>query len=80
MMLALIENYTNAVSQYHACKGALLEVAIAPFDKQVPISKYPYFADFDPKKRELYEVVTETGETMSRTQEETTVQKGGTTE
>ncbi len=61
-----IENYLEVLQKYYACYGAILEVAIAPKDKRIPVSKYPYFLDFNPKKRELYELVSETGEVMSR--------------
>ena len=75
----VIENYIDKVSKYYACNGALLEVAVAPSEAGIALSKYPYFADFDPKKRELFEVVTTTGDVMSRTQEEINVRKGLTT-
>jgi len=75
-----IRNYKDMVSKYYGCHGALLEVAVAPRSTEgVPLSNYPYFADFEPKKRELYEIVTETGEIMSRTLENVNVHKGGTT-
>ncbi len=77
---AVIENYKETVNKYYGCHGALLEVAVAPRSREgVPLSKYPYFADFEPKKRELYEIVTETGEIMSRSLENVNVHKGGTT-
>ena len=64
----------DTIEKYYPCYGAILEVAVAPFmsahsDDLFP-DDYPYFADFEPKKRELYEMVTETGERMSRTLEE----------
>jgi hypothetical protein len=61
------------------CFGALLEVSVGPGSGDWSIEKYPYFSDFDPKKRELYELVSETGEVMSRTLEHTGVLHGGTT-
>ncbi len=61
-----IENYLEALQKYYACYGAILEVVVAPEDRDIPIGQYPYFLDFEPKKRELYELVTDTGETMSR--------------
>lgn len=68
-------------SKYYACYGAMLEVVVAPHadDDRFTLAEYPYFADFDPKKRELYEVVTETGETMSRSLEDVNVRRGQTT-
>lgn len=71
----------EAASKYYPCHGAMLEVVVAPRqgDAQFTFDEYPYFADFDPKKRELYEVVTETGETMSRSLEDVKVRLGQTT-
>jgi len=75
----VIQNYLNVVGKYYGCYGAILEVAVAPHGGDVPLSDYPYFADFDPKKRELFETVSETGETMSRSLGNVNVRKGGTT-
>lgn len=47
--------------------------------EEVPLSEYPYIVDFEPKKREVYETVTETGEQMSRSLENVNVRKGTTT-
>lgn len=47
--------------------------------EEVPIAAYPYIVDFEPKKREVYETVTETGEQMSRSLENVNVRKGTTT-
>ena len=81
---AIIDEYKTNVSKYYGCYGAILEVAIKPSGldkngKEFPLSEYPYFTDFEPKKRELYELVSETGETMSHTLEGISVQKSGTT-
>lgn len=70
--------FETAVSQYHACYGALLQVSVgAPRGASffAGRGRSPYIADFEPKKRELYELVTETGETMSRTLEAVNVGK-----
>lgn len=73
-------NLVDAIDHYYACYGAMLEVVVAPpADENVKFEDYPYFADFDPKKRELYELVTKTGEVMSRTLEEVNVRQGQTT-
>lgn len=61
------------------CFAALLEVSVQPTSGDWKLDEYPYFSDFDPKKRELYELVSETGEVMSRTLEQTGVLHGGTT-
>jgi hypothetical protein len=41
--------------------------------------EYPYFANFEPKKREIYETVSETGERTSRSLEDVDVKKGSGT-
>jgi hypothetical protein len=71
----------EAAAAYYPCQGAILEVVVAPHenDNQFTLADYPYFADFDPKKRELYEVVTDTGEVMSRSLEDVSVRHGQTT-
>lgn len=69
-------------SKYYGCYGAILEVAVAPKKSQgeeVPPSKYPYIIDFEPKKREVYEIVSDTGEQLSRSLENINVRKGNTT-
>lgn len=77
----LKERLGEAAAAYYPCNGAILEVVVAPHpdDKRFTLAEYPYFSDFDPKKRELYEVVTETGETMSRSLEDVAVRLGQTT-
>lgn len=70
----------DIVDTYHACYGAMLEVVVAPpAGDNVRFKDYPYFADFDPKKRELYEQVTDTGEKMSRSLDDVGVRHGQTT-
>ena len=86
---AVIEGYTDVASKYYGCYGAVLEVSIGPHKGKVAgraeavassnIEDYPYFADFEPKKRELYELVSDTGEVMSRSLEDVNVRKGSTT-
>jgi hypothetical protein len=79
----VIDNYTDVVNKYYGCYGAIVQVAIAPRDtigrERFDIATSPYFADFEPKKRELYELVSETGEMMSRSLENVNVRKGTTT-
>lgn len=79
-------DYANQVSRYYPCHGALLQIAVGHrATSGLNIAGYrdpnggPYIADFEPKKRELYELVTETGETMSRSLEAAKVRKGATT-
>ena len=68
------------VNAYYPCYGAMLEVVVAPPNAKVGQFKdYPYFVDFDPKKREMYERVTGTGESMSRSLDDVNVRKDKTT-
>jgi hypothetical protein len=56
------------VSEYWGCICAFAQLAIFPRPEAgVPIDDYPYVMDFEPKKRELYEAVTASGETLSGT-------------
>ena len=77
----MTERLGEMAAAYYACHGAILEVVVSPRDgdRRFSLENYPYFADFDPKKRELYEIVTETGEAMSRTYEDVNVRLGQTT-
>jgi hypothetical protein len=67
---------------YKPCHEAILQVSVAPRrTEDVPLGEYPYFMDFQPKKRELYESVTDTKELMSRSQESLNISKSsGTTQ
>jgi hypothetical protein len=50
------------------CYGALVHVTTGPRDadkEKFKREQYPYFIDFEPKRRELYETVTDTGEVLS---------------
>jgi hypothetical protein len=70
----------DSLNKYYGCYGAILEVSLKPLGSAADDkSKYPYFMDFEPKKRELYELVSETGEVMSRSLSDLNVQKGATT-
>lgn len=73
------ETLKDTIMDYYPCYGAILEVAVAPKKKDTPLNKYPYFSDFEPKKRELYEIATETGEIMSRSLKNLSVGKGSST-
>ncbi len=63
------------------CYGAILQLTVTPekndldkFSKE----QFPYFVDFEPKKRELYEAVTDTGEVLSGSSNSLTVGKSST--
>lgn len=59
----------DEVEESFPCYGAILQVSVTPgtkADKErfSPLN-YPYIIDCEPKKRELYEAVTDTGEVLS---------------
>lgn len=65
---------------YWPCVAAIAQVAVYPRPEQgVSDEDYPYIADFEPKKRELYEAVTATNEVLSGSHANTNVRKGSTT-
>ncbi len=74
-----IANIDSLLESYLPCSGALIQVAISPSSGLVPRDEYPYFMDFQPKKRELYEMVTDTGERSSRSLEDTRIGKASGT-
>ncbi|MEO1129673.1 MAG: hypothetical protein AAFX05_08220, partial [Planctomycetota bacterium] len=64
------------------CYGAILQVSVTPTRRdrdRFTKSQYPYFADFEPKKRELYEAVTDTGEVLSASSSSLAVGKSAAT-
>jgi hypothetical protein len=80
----VVEAYDSVVDRYYGCYGALLEVAVKPqlpgdAADQIPLSQFPYFIDVEPKKREVIETVTETGERLTRSESAVNVRKGTTT-
>ena len=66
--------------KYYACLGAILQIAVYPHtsDSNLPIDDFPFIIDFEPKKREMYETRTETGEVLSGSSDKLNVQKGTT--
>ena len=69
---------SGPMSEYWPCLTAIAQIAIYPSDEETPDDDYPYFIDFEPKKRELYETVTETGEVLSSSSNKIGTQKGNT--
>lgn len=61
----------------YPCFGALLSVSVSP---SIPIAteleENPYFLDFEPKKRELYDLVSDTGGRVSRSLANVNIRKG----
>lgn len=90
---AVIDNINDVAATYFPAYSALLQVAVYPQGTpNVPdstegnggngggwaILDYPYFADFEPKKRELIELVTDTGESLTQSASDINVRKGTT--
>lgn len=76
-----IEDYLEVLQKYYACYGATLEVTVGPEDRDTRLADFPYFMDFEPKKRELFELATDTKEKMSRSTESLNLTKSaGTTQ
>lgn len=73
-----IPGITELLNSYNPCHGAILQVAVGPHgDLRPPLKDYPFFLDFEPKKRELYELATDTREKQSRSLESLSVGKSG---
>ncbi|MGH9967108.1 MAG: hypothetical protein ACREBG_04655 [Pyrinomonadaceae bacterium] len=66
-------------SKYWPCLGAIMQIAVYPNNPTgVAPDDYPYIMDFEPKKRELFEAVTEGSEVLSGTTDTTSLTKGST--
>ena len=67
-------------SKYWGCHGAIMQIGVFPSgaDHQVGPDDYPYIMDFEPKKRELYETVSEGTEVLSGSSESINLLKGST--
>ncbi len=66
-------------SKYWPCLGAIMQIAVYPNNPDgVAPDDYPYIMDFEPKKRELFEAVTEGSEVLSGTTDTTSLTKGST--
>jgi hypothetical protein len=66
--VSTVPGLTDLLNSYNPCHGAILQVAIAPKGDSTNIltRDFPFFMDFEPKKRELYELATDTKEKSSR--------------
>lgn len=63
-----VPGLTDLLNSYNPCHGAILQLVVGPkkAHSRIPLKKYPFFIDFEPKKRELYELATDTQEKQSR--------------
>ncbi len=75
--VASIPGLTDLLNSYNPCHGAILQVVVGPKGKKpkIPLKDYPFFLDFEPKKRELYELATDTHEKQSRSIESLNITK-----
>ena len=74
--ISTIPGLTDLLNSYNPCHGAILQVSVGPHGRSgVPLEQYPFFLDFEPKKRELYEMATDTLEKQSRSIEALNVTK-----
>lgn len=68
----------DLLTSYNPCHGAILQVLVGPSERRgraLPLDEYPFFMDFEPKKRELYEMATDTQEKQSRSIESLNITK-----
>src|SRR6185436_8134183 len=73
-------NVLDWIDEYQPCLTAIAQIAIVPRPQDGAADEdYPYFIDFEPKKRELYEAITDTREMLSGSSNKVATQKGATT-
>lgn len=75
--VSTIPGLTDLLNSYNPCHGAILQVVVGPEGNRpnLPLKDYPFFLDFEPKKRELYELATDTKEKQSRSIESLNITK-----
>lgn len=75
--VSTIPGITALLNSYNPCHGAILQVVVGPEGSRpnMPLKDYPFFMDFEPKKRELYELATDTKEKQSRSIESLNITK-----
>jgi hypothetical protein len=75
--VSTIPGLTDLLNSYNPCHGAILQVVVGPEGQRadLPLKDYPFFMDFEPKKRELYELATDTKEKQSRSIESLNITK-----
>lgn len=61
------KNFESSVNDSFPCYGALLQVGVHPNPSDdVKLHDYPYISSLQPRKREMYETLTESGEVNSK--------------
>ncbi|MHA1908929.1 MAG: hypothetical protein ACW98Y_16625, partial [Candidatus Thorarchaeota archaeon] len=74
-------NYRKILADSYPCYGALLQVGVYPKEEEkagLRVCDYPYVSTFHPRTREMYEVVSESGEVASQSTSRLNVSKGFT--
>ncbi len=73
-----VHELQKQLNRYYACYGVLLQVSVHPEDAadRSDISRYPIIVGMEPKQRDLYEVVTETGQALNSSSNRVSVDKG----
>lgn len=78
--LKSFEHVELAATRSYPCHGALLQVGVYPNSPgDVELYDFPYITSTQPRKRELYEVATQSGEIASQSANKLNVNKGQTT-
>lgn len=73
------QSFADDVTTSYPCYGALLQLAVLPNPADgVKLYDFPYVTAFQPRKREMYEALTESGEVTSQSSNKLNVLKGGT--
>ncbi|MEU6322773.1 hypothetical protein [Streptomyces sp. NPDC047009] len=66
-------------AKYWPCLGAIMQLAVYPSGgENVGPDEYPYILDFEPKKREMFEAVTQGSEFLSASSDKAEITKGST--
>jgi hypothetical protein len=73
------DNWDKLTGAYYPALSALIQVAVYPDGGTWDLSQYPYLTDFEPKKREMVELVSDTGEALTQSSNDLNVRKGTTT-
>ena len=64
-----VEDLDRILQDYFACYGVLLEVGVFPRNESsqqaVALYDYPHIIDLEPKRRDLYQTASETGDILT---------------
>ncbi len=74
-------DFLSNLTKSFPCYGALLQFSVHPHPgthPDVALENYPYISAFQPRKREMYEAVTESGEIASQSSNQVNVGKQAT--